>query len=135
MTNKTTSHLIASFLAILAAGLAISLYLIAGPTYGNTITQGIVPSVASSSLMVVGPQSAVTLFAKNTGCAVRVVSTLANPVMLSFSSTLTPSATQGHVQAASTTVAYENGSYGCGQLSAYGFNASTSITVTQLNQP
>lgn len=119
--------------------LGAALYTVVAPyfthMFGNVITQGIVPSVASSSLMSVGPGNATTLFAKNSGCAVRIVTTYANPVMLSFTSSLTPTGGIGHLQAASTTVPYENGTYGCGQLSAYGFTASTSITVTQLSQP
>jgi hypothetical protein len=133
MTRTTTDRIALAVFALIALGLVFVQF--TNHAYGNTITQGIVPQIASSSLMVTGPQSAVTLFAKNSGCAVRIVTTLANPIMLSFTSTLTPNATTGHLQTASTTVAYENGIYGCGQLSAYGFNASTSITATQLNQP
>lgn len=89
-------------------------------------------TIATSSLMVVGPQSANTLFATST-CTSRVITTYANPVMLTFSENQgnVPTAVYGHLQSASTTVAYDAGLYGCGKMKAYGYTASTSITVTE----
>lgn len=60
-------------------------------------------------------------------CAARIVSTSASPVQLGFSAAAgsTTSATVGTLQAASTTVVYDSGIYGCGQLSAYSFTSGT----------
>lgn len=132
MKNVITQNWLFIAGAILAAILMFAY--VSFPAKANVITQGIIPQVATSSLMQVGPSSAVTLFTKASNCTARIISTGANPIMLSFSSVLTPAAQVGHYQAASTTVAYENGVYGCGQMSAYGYAASTSITVTQLTQ-
>lgn len=103
------------------------------PKLGNVITQGIVPTVATSSQIVVGPQSVTTLFAKNSSCTSRLVSTVGTAVMLSFSSAVTPTGTAGAVQAASTSVSYDNANYGCGAITAYAA-ASTTITLTEFSQ-
>lgn len=92
-----------------------------------------VPHVATSSTIVVGPQSVTTIFAKNAACTGRAISTVASAVQLSFSSSVTPSGIAGHNQAASTTVFYNNGDYGCGAITAYGF-ASSTITITEFAQ-
>lgn len=115
--------------AVLVAGLNFAI-----PAKANVITQGIVPRVATSSLMVVGPSNANTLFATSSNCTSRVITTYANPVMLSFTGLLVPNGTQGHLQPASTTVSYDNANFGCGAVTAWGFTASTSITVTGLVQ-
>lgn len=125
---------LASALAVLAAVILLGMFFYGDKASANVITQGVIPQVATSSLMSVGPQNAVTLFAKASNCTARIISTGANPIMLSFSSVLAPAAQVGHYQAASTTVSYDNAVYGCGQVSAYGYSASTSITVTGLTQ-
>lgn len=87
--------------------------------------------IATSSTVVVGIQQNKTLFTSNTRCASRIISTVAQPIMLSFSSDITPTATVGHLQSASTTISYESGIYGCGAVSAYGHNASSTITISE----
>ncbi len=86
----------------------------------------------------VGPGNATQLFAQDNACSSRVVTTVAQPVMLSFFdptngdlSSTTLSGTKGFLQAASTTVAYDSGIYGCGRMFAYGFGASTTITTME----
>ncbi len=96
---------------------------------GSTIASA-VPQVATTSQMVVGPSNANTIFPRAANCTGRAITTAGQPVMLSFSSNLTPSATAGHFQATSTTVFYNNGDYGCGAVTAYGLVGSTTITVT-----
>lgn len=102
--------------------------------FGNVVTQGIVPHIATSSTVIVGTSSITTLFAANSGCTDRIITTVAQPIMLSFSSSVTPSGVAGHLQAASTTVAYDNANYGCGAITAYGFSASTTITISAFSQ-
>lgn len=100
---------------------------------GSTIAFA-VPHVATSTLMSVGPGNATTVLPVASNCTGRAISTVAQPIMISFSSSLVPNGSQGHLQAASTTVFYNNGDYGCGAISVFGFTASTSITVTNFVQ-
>lgn len=93
--------------------------------------------IATTSAIAVGPQVINTLFTTPTPvggiqnmCAARIVSTQAQPIMLSFTSSMTPSGTLGFWQAASTTVSYPSDQYGCGQVTAYGY-ASSSVTVEE----
>ena len=86
---------------------------------------GLSSSLSTSSSVAVGTSSVVTLFAPaaNTtaqSCTARVISTVGQPIMLSFGST-TPTATEGHMQTASTTVAYDSEIYGCGYIRAFGY--------------
>lgn len=71
------------------------------------------------------------VFATST-CGARVISTTASPIMITFSDVQgsVPSATFGTYQAASTTVTYGNGSFGCGAYRVYSFVAGT-ITVME----
>ena len=99
---------------------------------------GLNATVATTSPLTIGPTDAlnVTLFGAttttNNGCAARIISTTATPIMLEFtiSASTTASGTVGHLQGASTTVAYDGGQYGCGLWTAYAF-ATTTITVTE----
>lgn len=92
--------------------------------------QGLGATVATSSNPVIGT-SGVILFSTST-CAARVITTVASPIMLTFSdySAQTPTATFGHLQLASTTVTYDSGQYGCGLFKAFGF-VSSAITISE----
>lgn len=92
---------------------------------------GLPATVATSSNPSVGT-TAVTLAATSTGCAARIVTSRNSPLMLTFSDFKgdTPTATAGHLQLASTTIAYDSGIYGCGAVKAFGYVADT-ITVTE----
>lgn len=87
--------------------------------------------VATSSTISVGVQEVKTLFSNRNACSSRVISTVAQPIMLSFHTDITPTALIGHLQAASTTVAYPSDDFGCGIVKAYGHNASTTITISE----
>lgn len=91
---------------------------------------GLQATIATSSNPTVGT-TALLVFATST-CSTRIVSTYASPVMMYFSDITgqRPSPTAGHLQAASTTVAYDSGLYGCGAVYMYGF-VSTAITVSE----
>lgn len=90
---------------------------------------GIIANIASSSPYVIG--SAATTITATTSCLSRVITTKVQPITLTFSDYLTPSGTFGHLQSASTTVAYDASVYGCGKLKVYGMGADT-ITVTEI---
>lgn len=97
----------------------------------------------SATTTVVGPQGAsvvkTQVFAENTACKSRVITTSGlSAIMISFDDipaagnvgSTTVSGTVGHWQAASTTVAYDSGIYGCGVWNVYGY-ASSTITVSE----
>lgn len=119
-------------------GFGAALFLIVGAFIAGSYTyhasasapSGLQATMATSSNPTVGT-TALLVFATST-CATRIVSTYASPVMMYFSDFTgqRPSATAGHLQAASTTVAYDSGLYGCGAVYMYGF-VSTAITVSE----
>jgi hypothetical protein len=115
-------------LAILAA-----VYLFRAPVTGvlGSAPAGLEGTVATSSLLNVS-STAITLIA-TTSCSARIITTTASPIMLTFSdyNGQTPTFQLGHLQAASTTVVYDSGQWGCGLVKAYAFNTGT-ITFTSV---
>lgn len=93
---------------------------------GNMFSQ-----MATSSTIAVGPQENKTLFTARQTCSSRVITTVAQPIMLSFNTNITATALAGHLQSASTTIVYKSDDFGCGAVSAYGHNASTTITTSE----
>lgn len=134
---KSTSYaysFFAGLIAVAAIVFAVAFYSMqASPSVGSTIASA-VPKVATSSTIQVGPQGVTTLFATSSVCTGRAVSTTIQPIMLSFSGAILPSATVGHFQGTSTNSFYNNGDYGCGAVTAYGFVASTTVTISAFAQ-
>lgn len=102
---------------------------------GESFT-GTATTVSSATTTTVGPDTVVTLFARNSQCNSRIVTTNEDAIHISFqdvtgfgSTTLSTNA--GHYQAASTTVAYDSGIYGCGHMTALGLTASGTVTITE----
>jgi hypothetical protein len=140
----TKTHILAVASVLLAA---IAIYFVFAQTnsaVGESFT-GTVSQMDSATTTTVGPQgfdggNAVVIFTKNSDCDARVITTPGtSAIMLSFDdfkktandiSSSTLSATVGHLQAASTTVVYDSGQYGCGKVSAYAW-ATTSLTVSE----
>lgn len=93
---------------------------------------GLPASVASSTALTMAATTA-SMVVATSSCNARIISTQASPIMLTFSdyANQTPTAGFGHLQAASTTVVYDSGQYGCGLVKAYSFTAQT-ITVTDV---
>lgn len=94
---------------------------------------GLHATLATTSSITVGIANNQTLFTSNNQCTNRVVSTVAKAIMLNFGlvGNATSSGVVGHLQAASTTTAYDSGLFGCGAVTAYGFDASTTITISE----
>lgn len=96
---------------------------------------------ATSSAHTIGPTIGLngSLFGTSTvsalrNCSSRIISTRGESgIMLSFStvSSTTLSGSVGFYQAASTTVAYDSGIYGCGYWTAYAYGTTT-ITVAEM---
>lgn len=85
---------------------------------------------ATSSPITVSP-TPVTVFSATTSCSSRSVSTTGKTVMITMADGLTPTASFGIVQPASTTVSYDATSYGCGVMKVYGFDSASVITVAE----
>lgn len=91
---------------------------------------GLPAAFASSSLQTVSASAASTITATTTWCSSRVITTTGRDVMLTFDDAKTPTGLFGHYQAASTTVAYDSGIYGCGAIKGFARDANTSVTVS-----
>lgn len=128
--------IVAAFL--LAFGLALFEIPLTNSAHAMAPT-GLNAQVATSSTITVGPLNNVwSGFGTTTretaySCASRVISTVGQPIMISFASMSSTSLSQtvGFLQAASTSVAYDGGLYGCGYLTIRGLNASTTITLME----
>jgi hypothetical protein len=132
-------------LGIAIFALAIVLVFVSGKL-GNvsaSAPSGLPATIATTSAYAVGPEEPMVYNYGNNqnrlNCASRIVSTGISAVVLTFGGTSSSTATStlkvgspylgGHLQLASTTVAYDSGIYGCGfiGLSSY---ASTSIIIS-----
>lgn len=129
MTDKSTKFGL-MWAAIVSVVLIAYILGITGNIAFASAPSGLPATVATSSIASVS-STATTIFATST-CASRIITTVANPIMLTFSdySGQTPTGSFGHLQAASTTVTYDSGQYGCGAVKAYSFGTA-SITVTE----
>lgn len=113
-----------------------------GPVELGQATAGLPATLQTVQQIAVGPQEIIVLFNQSNTCSSRIISTKASPILLAFAtSTVSGMATSsahlslsnnGLVQAASTTVAYDGGLYGCGVVAALGY-ASTTITTVETN--
>ena|SRR3990167_10549597 len=136
--NITKRQIIAGWgvVVVLLGVIAIRTGAINVPFLGSA-PNGNASVIAVTSFVDVGPTGNIVLRDPSV-CSSRVVTTVAKAIMLNFStstsvatSTGRLSATKGHLQSASTTVAYDSGIYGCDYLAAYGFDSTTTITVSE----
>lgn len=125
-------------LAKILFGMIVTAFLFAGIIIQASKASAAAPSGLPATVATSSPAgitvgtTAITVFATST-CSARIISTVNKPIMITFTDIAgqTPSATFGHVQSASTTVAYDSGIYGCGALKVYGFDSNTVITVSE----
>ena len=101
------------------------------PMAFGSAPSGLPATVATSSVNTFAALGVNSLFATSS-CAARVVTTQGGYLELTFSDYAgqSPSATFGHYQAASTTVQYDSGLYGCGLFKGYS-NVAQVVTVTE----
>lgn len=103
---------------------------------------GLSTSLAITNVISVGPGGAETggsntqIATSSPGCTSRVVTTYSRPIAISFGTSslyalATSSLQQGMLQAASTTVSYDAGLYGCDFWTAYGYGPTTTITFSE----
>ena len=134
--TKTTN--IIGFLGVTVLALVFALWVMSSTQNAQaTAPQGMRSLVASSTVkVIVGTASPTTIFV-GSSCAGRAITTVAQPIMFTIATstdldqTVEPTGIFGHLQAASTTVMYDSGTWGCDVWQAFGFNASTTITVTE----
>lgn len=137
---KSQKQVIIAFIAIAASVLAIFLSMVFSlpRSAGATAPAGLNAQVATSSTLAVGPSNNVYAMGTTTNesryqCAARVISTQGQPIMISFASlsSTTLSTTNGFWQAASTTVAYDGGLFGCDYMTIRGLSASSTINIME----
>lgn len=118
-------------LGIITAILVVIAYEVAPPAQVPTLGNGdasLIANYATSSAIVVGT-TASTVLATST-CQARIITVPGtSAIMMTFNDKYTPTGSFGITQAASTTVAYNSGIYGCGALKIFSF-AAQNITVT-----
>lgn len=130
MTHSFKTHLVAY-----VAGAFLVLFILAlfaTQTSHASAPSGLGATVATSSNPTVTTTAALVFATTTNSCAARIVTTYASPVMITFTDAqgAVPTGTYGHLQAASTTVAYDSGQYGCGAVKIYSF-ATQAITVSE----
>jgi len=123
-----------ALIGILVAGLALGYVALQANFASGEAFTGQAANVVSATSTTVGPDTVVTLFEINAQCDSRIVTTNQDAINISFRTItgFTPTALIGHYQAASTTVAYNSGLYGCGKMTAQGLTASSTVTISEL---
>lgn len=126
----TTTHKIELFaFGLLTAVLLTYVLSLSTPKAGAA--SGFLPATIATTSPAVLTTTPSLVFATSS-CVARIITTVASPIMLTFSDVqgVVPSAILGHLQPASTTVAYDSGLYGCGAVRAYSFTTAT-VTVSE----
>lgn len=122
--SLTQKHLLAGVIA-LAITVLFALSYMSSQKANASAPSGLPATVATSSPIAV-TNTQLLVFATST-CAARIIGTGVNGIMITFTDAqgFVPTATQGFWQAASTTVAYDSGQYGCGAVRIYSSVAQT----------
>lgn len=128
---------------ILGAFAVGTLFVLLGVNLGNfnfagaSAPSGLPASIYKVTNIEVGPQANTLVFSSTDRCSSRIISTVGSSIMLNFASTSAQATSTaylsefvGHIQGASSTVAYDSGIYGCPNVGIYGV-ASTTIRVTE----
>jgi hypothetical protein len=131
MTTTYKISVVAAALAILAIALTAYIVGLQQKMAFGSAPKGIAATVATTSNPTVGTTAAL-IFATSSTCTARTVTTVASPVMITFSDSQgkVPTALFGHLQPASTTVVYDSGQVGCDAWRMYGF-VSSAVTVSE----
>src|SRR3990167_3254587 len=119
--KKTLSFISVLVLLVLAV---VGFWTVSEPAESSA-PPGLQVNVATSSTFLIG--NIAKILTATTTCSARIITTTGNAVMLSwYANALQGTSTPiiGTIQAASTTVAYEAQTYGCGQMSVLGVTFS-----------
>ena len=115
--------------------LIASIVFLAGQQSASASAPSGLPATMATTSNVTMPAVTVVTVAATSSCTATVVQTGVSAVMLQFGDRngAALSGTNGTaLQAASTTVAYDSGLYGCGKIRAYSYTAQP-ITISQTN--
>ena len=123
-------------IALIAGSIILSLYVLGWNSQAAhaSSTPGLGATVSSSTQETVGTTAGIVAATSTYTCAARIISTQNSPIMLQFSQFQggAPTGGAGLWQAASTTVAYDSGLYGCNAISAYSYaTQNIQVVVTQ----
>lgn len=128
--TKTLSLYILSVIALTL--FAVAIYQPVEKATGSGYIGWPIHMQAADGTADVGPDTTTTLFADAADCKARIITTNNGAIWLSFDddylASTTLAAGVGHYQAASTTVAYESGIYGCGRTTAFSVASGTVTT-------
>ena len=129
--NKTLSIplLLLAFLA-----LGVFAYLTVLPKFASaSAPSGSPTNNATTTPLLATAVTPLLAIATSTSCNSRIISTTASPIMLTMGDQagLRPNGSTGYIQAASTTVAYDGGLFGCGAVFVFSFTTAT-ITVSDM---
>jgi hypothetical protein len=95
---------------------------------------GLATSAATSTTAHLAAGTPTLVFPTSTqpGCHARVITTASSSIQISFSDKqgLVPGVTSGHIQPASTTVAYDGAVYGCDAVRIFSWNTQK-ITIQE----
>lgn len=117
-------------------GIIVGILALLGVNTANNInlgsSGGVTSTVATSTFQAVTAGTAKRLFATSTLCSARIITTQAGAIKLTFSDFLgqRPTGINGHIQTASTTVAYDSKIYGCNTVWVYPYGTDT-LTITE----
>ena len=128
----STYYAIVAPLALIALG-AIAFAIMQAQVAVGSAFPGQQAKLQTATTTILGPGT-VTLFAATDFCLNRVVTTQSQEIKVLFGDAIgltatSVSATVGHLQAASTTVSYDAGLYGCGKMVGRA-TASTTVTIS-----
>ena len=135
--EKSLTNKLEVLILIALAGLVVFAFWKSQPVQGAA-SMGIPATYATSSTLQVGKEFVQVLSVASNSCTSRAISTGSAAIRLSFGGTATSTATStaqigsdvGLIQAASTTVAYDGGIYGCGFVGVTGQAGSGTTTVS-----
>lgn len=125
--NKTEAFTALLAVALVFAGIVVLFQ-------GAQTVQGAAGELAGT-VATTGPMSVTTTASTvlaTSSCAARIISTRESAITLTFSDNqgAVPTALFGHVQPASTTVAYDGAVYGCNAVKIYSFTTQN-VTLTE----
>lgn len=129
LTNKpAVAFLITSILCTAIALFAFSYSQVAV----GSAPSGLSAFVASSTVRNLTTSPSLLMATSSSNCSARIITTASSTVFLTFSDRYTQpvSSSNGHIQLASTTVAYDSGIYGCDAINVISLGIQT-VTVTE----
>lgn len=137
--TKTIKNISLSVIAAVSV-IALVIWVLSMTQISNASAPGGFRTIVSSSTVkaTVGTTTT-TLFGVNSSCTNRVVTTYAQPILITFATstdldqTVQPTNVFGHIQPASTTKEYDAGLYGCGVMQAISYPASSGVPSTTIS--